>query len=272
MEARKPYPSDVSDDEWAFCAPYLALMTETAPQRRYPLREVLNGLRYIVKTGMQWRWMPNDLPPWPVVYQQARRWFAAGCFEAMVADLRVMLRLAAGRAAQPSAVIFDSQTLQSTPESGARAGYDGAKRRKGSKIHVAVDTLGHLLALQATPANAQDRAQVEELARQVQAVTGEHVALAYVDQGYTGADPAAAAAAAGIRLEVIKLSAAKHGFVLLPRRWVVERSFAWKTRFRRLVRDYERLTTSLEGLHYVAFACLELQRAAPLLGEVHNSL
>lgn len=272
METRKPYPSDISDDEWAFCAPYLTLMIEAAPQRRYPLREVFNGLRYIVKTGMQWRWMPNDLPPWPVVYQQAQRWFAAGCFEAMVADLRVILRLAAGRAAQPTAVIFDSQTLQSTPESGGRGGYDGAKRRKGSKIHVAVDTLGNLLVLHATAANEQDRAQVEDLARRVQEVTGEQVELAYVDQGYTGEAPAAAAAAHGMQLAVVKLSEAKHGFVLLPRRWVVERSLAWKTRFRRLVRDYERLTTSLEGLHYVAFACLELHRAAPLLGEVHNRL
>lgn len=113
---------------------------------------------------------------------------------------------------------------------------------------------------------------MEELAQRVQAVTGETVTLAYVDQGYTGEAPAAAAAEHGMQLQVVKLSEAKHGFVLLPRRWVVERSFAWKTRFRRLVRDYERLTTSLEGLHYVAFACLELHRAAPLLGEVHNSL
>jgi transposase len=272
MEPRKPYPSDISDDEWAFVAPYLTLMTEAAPQRRYPLREVFNGLRYIVKTGMQWRWMPNDLPPWPVVYQQAQRWYAAGCFETIVHDLRVILRLAAGRTAQPSAVIFDSQTLQSTPESGGRAGYDGAKRRKGSKLHAAVDTLGHLLTLHATPASDQDRAQVEALASKAQAVTGQTIELAYVDQAYTGETPAAEAAVHGIRLEVVKLSEAKHGFVLLPRRWVVERSFAWKTRFRRLVRDYERLTTSLEGLHYVAFACLELHRAAPLLSEVHNRL
>ena len=135
---------------------------------------------------------------------------------------------------------------------------------------MAVDTLGPLLVLPATPANVQERTQVEDLARQVQAVTGETVELAFVDQGYTGDAPAAAAAAHGIRLEVVKLSEAKHSFVLLPRRWVVERSFAWKSRFRRLVRDYERLTTSLEGLQDVAFACLELKRTAPLLSEVHN--
>lgn len=267
METRKPYPSDVSDDEWAFVAPYLTLMTEAAPQRQHDLREVFNGLRYIVKTGAQWRWMPNDLPPWPAVYQQTQRWLAAGCFAALVHDLRVLLRLAAGRTAQPTAAIFDSQTLQSTPESGSRASYDGAKRRKGSKVHIAVDTLGQLLALQVTPAGEQDRAQVEELARQVQAVTGQTVELAYVDQGYTGEAAADAAAAQGIQLAVVKLPEAKRGFVLLPRRWVVERSFAWKSRFRRLVRDYERLATTLTGLHWVAFACLLLHRAAPLLAQ-----
>ena len=263
---RQPYPSDVTDDEWAFVAPYLALVREEAAQRKYLLREVFNGLRYIVKTGGQWRWMPHDLPPWPVVYQQTQRWLAAGCFEAILHDLRAVLRLAEGRRVQPSAAVFDSQTLQSTPESGARGGYDGAKRRKGSKVHVAVDTLGHLLALVATPADAQDRAQVAELSRQVQAVTDASVTVAFVDQGYTGPAPEAEAAAHGIRLEVVKLPTAKRGFVLLPRRWVVERSFAWKTRFRRLVRDYERRLTVLAGLHLVAFVCLELARAVPIFG------
>lgn len=261
--ARKPYPSDVSDDEWSFVAPYLTLMIEDAPQRKHSLREVFNGLRYIVKTGGQWRWMPHDLPPWPMVYQQTRRWLAAGSFEAILHDLRALLRLAEGRRAEPTAVVFDSQTLQSTPESGAHGGYDGYKRRKGSKIHIAVDTLGHLLALVATPANAQDRAQVAELSRKVQDVTDGTVEVAFVDQGYTGPTPAADAAAQGIRLDVVKLSEAKRGFVLLPRRWVVERSFAWKSRFRRLVRDYERRLSVLAGLHLVAFACFELTRAVP---------
>ncbi len=221
---RRLYLSDVSDEVWAFMAPYLTLMTEEAPQREHSLREVFNGLRWIVRTGAQWRMMPHDLPPWSIVYQQTQRWLKAGVFEAIVQDLRAVLRLAAGRKKEPSAAIFDSRTLQSTPESGHRAGYDGAKRRKGSKIHAAVDTLGNLLALHVTPADDQDRAQVGELAEAVQDVTGGTVELAYVDAGYTGDAPAQAARTHGIRLEVVKLPEAKRGFVLLPKRWVVERT------------------------------------------------
>ncbi len=258
--SRKPYPSDVSDDEWTFVAPYLTLMNEDAPQREHSLREVFNGLRWIVRAGATWRMMPNDLPPWEAVYQQTQRWIKAGGFAAIVQDLREVLRVAAGRKQKPSAVIFDSRTLQSTPESGGRAAYDGAKRRKGSKTHIAVDTLGNLLALVVTPANEQDRAQVGELAEAVQEVTGETVELAFVDQGYTGETATQAAQAHGIRLEVIKLPEAKKGFVLLPRRWVVERSFGWAARFRRLARDYERLPETLAGLHFLAFAMLMLKR------------
>jgi transposase len=222
---RKPYPSDVSDDEWSLVVPYLTLMREDAAQREHSLRELFNGLRYLVRYGIAWRAMPNDLPPWFAVYQQAQRWLAAGCFESLAHDLRAVLRLAAGRSEEPSAAIIDSRTLRSTPESGVRAGYDGAKRKRGSKVHLAVDTLGHLLALHVTPANTDDRTEVGRLAEAIQEATGESVTLAYVDQGYTGRAPAEAAKEQGITLEVVKLPEAKRGFVLLPRRWVVEALF-----------------------------------------------
>jgi len=267
MSKKTGHDSDVTDEEWAFVAPYLTLMTPDAPQRKYELREVFNGLRWIIRAGAPWRLMPNDMPPWHVVYEQSQRWIKAGVFEAIVHDLRAILRLANFRQADPSAIILDSRTLQSTPESGARAGYDGAKRRRGSKVHAAVDTLGQLLALHVTPANEQDRAQVGHLAQQVQEVTGESVELAFVNQGYTGSAPAEAAAAHGIRLEVIKLSEAKNGFVLLPRRWVVERSFGWAARFRRLARDYERLPETLAGLHFLAYALLMLRNVICLVTE-----
>jgi transposase len=258
--ARKPYPSDVTDEEWDFVTPYLTLMSEDAPQREHDLREVFNAMRWIVRAGSPWRYMPNDLPPWQAVYQQSQRWLAAGVFEAMTQDLRRILRLLEGRREEPSAVIFDSRTLRSTPESGDRAGYDGAKRKKGSKVHMAVDTLGHLLSLHVTAANEQDRAQVGKLAREVQKETGKSVELAFVDQGYTGEKAADAASKQKIELSVVKLPEAKRGFVLLPRRWVVERSFAWLARCRRLAKDYERLASTLKGMHLAAFAFLMLAR------------
>src|SRR5215203_971791 len=265
MATRKPYPSDVSDEEWTFVAPYLALVREDAPQREYHLREVLNGLRWVVRTGSPWRYMPHDLPPWEAVYQQTQRWLKAGVFEEMIHDLRVLLRLSKERTSEPTAAIVDSRTLRSTPESGSRGGYDGHKNKKGSKVHAAVDTLGHLLALRVSPANEDDREEVRKLAEEIQQATQENVEIAYVDQGYTGERASELAAEHGIRLEVVKHEEAKRGFVLLPRRWVVERDFAWTSRFRRLAKDYERLSTTLAGLHFVAFACLFLQQAIGIL-------
>jgi transposase len=262
---RTEYPSDVSDEEWALVAPYLTLMTEEAPQREHLLREVFNGLRYIVRTGAAWRLMPHDLPPWHTVYQQTQRWLAAGVFEDLVHDLRRLLRVTMGKEAEPSAAILDGRTLQSTVESGSRAGWDGHKHKRGSKVHLAVDTLGYLLTLLVTPANEQERAQVAQLTEQIQQVTGESVQIAFADQGYTGDDAAQAAAEHGVELIVVKLPEAKRGFVLLPKRWVVERSFAWAARFRRLARDYERLPQTLAGLHFVAFAMLMALRFVHLL-------
>jgi len=264
MITHQPYPSDVSDAEWQFVVPYLCLLPEDAAQREHDLRDVFDALRWLVRSGAPWRYLPADFPPWAAVYQQTRRWLAAGCFEAIVHDLRAVLRFADGRGPEPTAVILDGRTMQSTPESGKRAGYDGAKRRRGSKVHMAVDTLGHLLALHATPADVRERDRVAALAEAVQEATGDSVDLAYVDQGYTGGDAEIAAADEGIDLVVVRLAEAKRGFVLLPRRWVVERSFGWAARFRRLAKDYERLTATLEGMHYVAFSLLMLQKAAPL--------
>ena len=204
-----------------------------------------------------WRYLPHDFPRWDVVYQQTQRWLRAGCFEAMVHDLRSALRVLHERKPTPSAAL--------TPESGERAGYNGHKKRKGSKVHIAVDTLGHLLALKVTPANEDDRTQVEALSQELQEATGQSIEIAYVDQGYTGENAAEQAQKHGIELVVVKLEEAKRGFVLLPKRWVVERSFAWATRFRRLAKDYERLPETVAGLHFLAFACLMLKSCFALL-------
>ena len=160
-----------------------------------------------------------------------------------------MVRLLEDRNLQASAAVMDGRTLQSRPESGARAGYDGHKKKKGSRTHAAVDTPGNLLALTVTPANEQERAQVDALAAQVLKATGSSVTIAFVNQGYTGDAAAEAARENGIELVVVKHTEAKKGFVLLPRRWVVERTFGWLGRFRRLTRDYERLQSTLTCFH-----------------------
>jgi transposase len=263
---RRPYPSDVSNEEWAFVAPYLSLLPQTAAQRRHDLREVFNAVRYMVRTGAPWRWLPTNFPPWEAVYQQTRRWIAAGCFEAIVHDLRLLVRAAAGRRPQPSVAIVDSRTLRSTVESGQRAGVDGHKRIRGSKVHAVVDSMGTLLALAVTPANAAERREISVLAQRVQEVTGATVEILYADAAYSGEETAAAAQEQGMRLVVVQRPEGSHGFVLLPKRWVVERSFAWVSRFRRLARDYERLPATLAGLHFAAFICLLLPKLLSLIG------
>ena len=187
----------------------------------------------------------------------------------MVHDLRELIRVSDKRNAYPSAAIYDSRTLRSTPESGHRVGYDGGKRKNGSKIHAAVDTLGHLLALHVTPADEPDRQQVEKLSEAIQELTNDSIELAFVDQGYTGEQAEEDAALYDIQLEVVKFPEVKKGFVLLPRRWVVERSFAWLARFRRLTKDYERLPKTLEGLHFPASCCIKLYT---YFTKVHNRL
>ncbi len=234
--------------------PYLLLMKEDAEQRHHDLRELFNGLRYVIRYGIAWRTMPNDLPPWTAVYQQSRRWMDAGYFEAVVHDLRAVLRLAAGRKAELTTAIIDSRTLRPTPESRSRFGYDGAKRKKGSKLHMAVDTLGHLLALHVTPADRDGWAEIGPLTEAIQQATDGSVELAWADQGYTGSKAAKAAEEQDITLEIVRLHQAKRGFVLLPRRWIVERSFAWATRCRRLVKDYERCASTLAAMHTITFA------------------
>jgi transposase len=254
------YPSDVTDEEWAFVLPYLLLSKEDSGSRTHSLRAVFDAYRYLLRAGCGWRMLPGDFPPWKAVYDQAQRWHAAGVFEALIADLRGLIRVGEGRSWAPSAAVLDSRTLKSTATSEGAA-YDGAKRVKGRKLHLAVDTLGHLLAAVVSPADAQDRAVVAELCGEMQAEVAGSVTAAFVDQGYTGAEPAMAAAEHGIELLVVKHAGPKRGFVLLPRRWVVERTFAWMTNFRRLNRDYERLAETLRALHVSAHAFTLLTRA-----------
>lgn len=261
---RRGYPSDVDDDTYLFLLPYLLLTPQDAGQRKYPIREVLNALMWMARTGAQWAYLPNDFPPPETVRQQAHRWFEAECFQNAAHDVRLIARVEQGKNSEPTAIVIDSRTLQSTPESGHRAGFDGAKKRKGTKVHLAVDTLGHVVAILTTPANEQDRAQVKDLCLEVQEATGVHVEVAFADQGYTGEQTALEATEAGVELIVVKRPEASKGFILLPKRWVVERSFAWFSRFRRLGRDLERLPTTLVGFHFLAACVLLSNKLRPL--------
>ena len=186
-------------------------------------------------------------------------------FETIVVDLRRMIRLGEGKNEQPTAANIDSRTLQGLVENGNRGCYEGHKRRNGTKLHLADDTLGQFLDMTVTPANAGDRAQVEALTEAMPEATGDAVEVVYVDQGYTGKAAEDAAASAGIWLEAVKMPDTKRGFVLLPRRWVVERTFGWLSRFQRLAKDYERLEETVTGLHLVAFSALMLGRMTKLL-------
>ncbi|MVN89491.1 IS5 family transposase [Deinococcus sp. HMF7620] len=262
---RRGYPSDVDDDTYFFLLPYLLLSPEDARQRKYPIRDVLNALLWVARTGAQWAYLPHDFPPAETVRQQAHRWFVAECFQSAAHDLRILSRVEKSRNGEPSAIIIDSRTLQSTPESGHRAGFDGAKKRRGTKVHLAVDTLGHVLAVLTTPANEQDRAQVKDLCLDVQEATGATVQIAFADQGYTGTQAALDATQAGVELVVVKRPEATKGFILLPKRWVVERSLAWLARFRRLGRDLERLPTTLVGFHVLAACILLCNNLKPLV-------
>ncbi len=254
---RKPYPSDVSDDEWAFVAPYLTLMSEEAPQREYALREVFNGLRWIVRTGAQWRWLPHDLPPWSTVYQQTQRWLAAGVFEAMVHDLRRCCgRWRRARPNRGRSSWMGGRCNRAPRAVPRRLGWGQAAARqqgapRGGYLGPPAGAVGHPgQRAGADPGGGVGREGAGGDRRDGRGgLRGPGL--------HRGGQPAAEEH--GIRLEVVKLPEAKRGFVLLPRRWVVERSFAWIARFRRLARDYERLPETLAGLHYVAFASLMLQ-------------
>lgn len=265
---RKAYPSDLDDETYIFMLPYFLLAPEDAHQRKYPIREVLNAAIWIGRIGSQWEYLPNDFPPYKIVHQQLMRWYERGCFENLAHDLRSLVREDALKEGVPTVALVDSRTLQSTPESGGRAGYDGGKRRNGSKIHAAVDTMGNVIALLVSSANEQDREQVYEVCREVQQITGDNIDVVIADEGYTGEQAEIDAAVNGVDLVVVKRPSGTQGFILLPLRWVVERTFAWKARFRRLSRDLARLESSLLGFHWLAVSITLIHKLQPILGSL----
>jgi transposase len=228
----------------------------------YCHRQMLDAIHYLVDNGIKWRAMPADFPPWDRVYAFFRRWRDLGLVKEFHDRLRVKVRTRAGRDAEPSAGVIDSQSVKADAVVGADSrGFDGGKLINGRKRHVVVDTLGLLLAVRVTPADTGDRTAAQALLGQV-ADAHHLLELIWADGGYTGGLIEHCFTALALVLAIVKRSDDQKGFVVLPKRWIVERFFAHLMRTRRLVRDYERRTSTAEAMVYWSTTLLMTRRLA----------
>jgi putative transposase len=273
---RELYPTDLTDNEWQWIAPLLPRPTQPGRPRKHPLREILNAIFYVIRTGCQWRLLPHEFPAWKTTYHYFRLWRKAGIWEPMHHTLREQLRVVEGRNAQPSAGIIDSQSVKTTGVGGAR-GYDAAKKVKGRKRHVLVDTQGFVLTVQVQPADVMDRDGVMSLLPPAQIKAAfPHLTHLWLDAGYNGKEKGKdwIEKHLGWTTNVVQPPprrvmvlehvepAPRPAFTVLPRRWVVERTFAWWGQSRRLSTEYERLCTSSEAMIYAVMSRLMVRRLA----------
>jgi transposase len=267
----RSYPTDLTDKQWNLIKDLVPAIKPGGRPELHPRRAIVDAVLYVARTGCAWRMLPKDFPPWQTVHMYFAVWRDDGTLDRLHDELREQVRVKQRkgrrrRAPQPSAGVIDSQSLRAADTVGAdRRGYDAGKRVNGTKRHVVVDTVGMLLVVMATAASVQDRDGGRDLLKRLhRSLPG--VGHVFADGGYAGRLVATAKSAWAITVEIVRKPAGQRGFSVLPRRWVVERTLAWLTRWRRLVRDYERLDTSREASVRWAMVGLMLNRLAPRPG------
>jgi putative transposase len=258
---RNPYPSDLTDIQWDNIEHLFPPAKPGGRPRKYHSRELVNAIMFVVRTGIQWRAIPHDFPPWESVYGYYRRWSQAGLWKEIHDGLTATVRQCEGRNEQPSAAILDSQSVKTTEQGGPR-GYDAGKKVNGRKRHLLVDTLGLLLAVVVHPADIQDRDGAKLVLEKVRDQL-PRLQLIWADGGYAGELINWVRDRFGWILQTILRPVGVIGFVVLPRRWVVERTFGWLGRHRRFSKDYERLSKTSENMIYIAMIHLMSRRLFP---------
>jgi putative transposase len=262
-KSQQIYPTDLNDTQWSKIRPYLPAAASTGRPREHGWRRILNSIFYVLQSGCAWRMLPRDLPPWQTVYHYFRLWRKNGLWERLNRMLRERVRLQFGKKRRPSAAILDSQSIK-TSEGGLACGFDAGKQVTGRKRHTLVDTLGLILKVIVTAGNVQDRDGAKCLLKEisVEKEVVQRLELIWADGSYRGELIAWLEDLLGCKLEIVEKPKDQVGFQILPKRWIVERTFAWLVRQRRLARDYERLPETSEAFIYVAMIRLMLRRLA----------